>query len=325
MDVLSDVLLAVHLTGAVFFDVDARSPFTTESPPAAVIAKRFGTNADHVIGFHVVTEGSCWAESVDRPGQPVLLHTGDMVIFPGGDANTMGSSPGMRGKPDLSLFYHPLETTLPINIGMNQGADADRCRFVCGYLACDARPFNPLLESLPDIVFGPVSAEAWRWMAALLDAAIEASAGHDAGREAMLAKASELVFVEVLREHIANLPPDTRNWVAGLRDAQVGAALRVIHRRFAEPWTMDLLAHEVGMSRSSFADRFTSFAQVPPMGYLTRWRLQLAARLLQDGSRSVAQAAAAVGYQSESAFNRAFKRQVGVAPGVWRRELHAVG
>ena len=100
----------------------------------------------------------------------------------------------------------------------------------------------------------------------------------------MLAKASELVFVEALREHIAGLPPDTRNWVAGLRDAQVGAALRVIHQRFAEPWTMELLAHEVGMSRSSFADRFTSFAQVPPMGYLTRWRLQLAARLLQDGS-----------------------------------------
>lgn len=321
MDVLSDVLLAVHLTGAVYFDVAVRSPFTTESPPAPVIAERFGAEAEHVISFHIVTDGSCWAESVERPGEPVLLNAGDMVIFPAGDANTMASEPGMRARPDLSKFYYPLESALPFRLALDEGGDEPTCRFVCGYLACDARPFNPLLHALPAVVHGRVSTESWRWMNALLEAAVAASAGHDAGREAMLAKVSELMFVEAVRAHIEGLPPETRNWAAGLRDPQVGAALRVIHGRYAEPWTLDLLAHEVSMSRSSLAERFTSFVGMPPIGYLTQWRLQLAARMLQDGTKSVAQAAAVVGYQSESAFHRAFKRQVGVAPGEWRRRL----
>jgi AraC-like DNA-binding protein len=153
----------------------------------------------------------------------------------------------------------------------------------------------------------------------LLDAAIEASDSRDAGQEAMLAKLSELMFVEALRAHIDGLPPEIRSWVAGLRDPEVGSALRLIHGRFAEPWSLERLAREVSMSRSSFADRFTVYVGVPPMTYLARWRLQVAARMLQNGSLSVAQAASTVGYQSESAFNRAFKRQVGRPPGTWRR------
>ncbi len=319
MDVLSDVLLAVRLTGAVFFDVDARSPFATQTPAADVISDRVSADADHVLGFHVVTEGSCWAEAVDRPESPVLMRAGEMVIFPAGDANIMASSPGMRGHPDWSRYYHPVDQALPFTIDLNRAADAERCRFVCGFLACDSRPFNPLLESLPRMVHAPVSAESWRWMSGLLDAAVRASSTRDAGQEAMLAKLSELMFVEALRAHIEGLPPETRNWVAGLRDPEVGSALRLMHGRFAEPWTLEQLAREVRMSRSSFADRFTAYVGIPPMTYLAHWRLQLAARLLQSGSTSVAQAAHAVGYQSESAFNRAFKRQVGEAPGAWRR------
>jgi AraC-like DNA-binding protein len=135
----------------------------------------------------------------------------------------------------------------------------------------------------------------------------------------MLAKLSELMFLEALRAHIEGLSPETRNWVAGLRDPEIGSTLRLIHGRFAEPWTLELLARESNMSRSTLADRFTAYVGIPPMTYLARWRLQVAARLLQNGSVSVAQAASTVGYQSESAFNRAFKRLVGVSPGVWRR------
>lgn len=319
MDVLSDVLLAVRLTGAVFFDIDARSPFATESPPAELIAAKVSADADHVIGFHIVTEGSCWAETVDGPDPAVRLETGEMVIFPAGDGNILASAPGMRGRPDCSQYYYPVHETLPFTIDVNSDSEADRCRFVCGFLACDSRPFNPLLESLPRVVHAPVSARSWRWMTGLLDAAVEASDSRDAGQEAMLAKLSELMFVEALRAHIDGLPPETRSWVAGLRDPEVGSALRLIHGRFAEPWTLERLAREVQMSRSSFADRFTAYVGVPPMTYLARWRLQVAARLLQNGSLSVARAASTVGYQSESAFNRAFKRQVGRPPGTWRR------
>ncbi len=319
MDVLSDVLLAVRLTGALFFDVEARSPFAAESPSSAVIGARVMGDADHVIGFHVVTEGSCWSEVIDRPEPAVHLSAGEMVIFPGGDGNIMASAPGMRGEPRFEQYYRPVDEMLPFSLTMNRDADADRCRFVCGFLACDTRPFNPLLTALPRIVRAPVSPQSWQWMAGLLDAAVVASGNSGAGREAMLAKLAELMFVEALRAHLEGLPPDARGWVAGLRDSQVGRALQVIHGRPGEPWTLPRLARAIGMSRSSLAERFTAYVGIPPMQYLTRWRLQLAARLLEDGRATVSQAAATVGYQSEAAFTRAFKRYVGESPGAWRR------
>jgi len=319
VDVLSDVLLAVRLTGAVFYDIEARAPFVAQSPPTEKIAAKVASDAEHLIGFHVITSGSCWVEAVDDPEPAVLLQAGEMVIFPGGEANILASAPGMRGEPDLPRYYRPVDEALPFVIDINGDSEASRCRIVCGYLACDKRPFNPLLESLPRMVHAPVSARSWGWMTGLLDAAIAASDEEDAGQEAMLAKLSELMFVEALRAHIDGLPSDSRSWVAGLRDPEVGAALRLLHGRFAEPWTLELLAREVGMSRSSFAERFTAYVGVPPMSYLAHWRLQVAARLLTNAGMSVAQVAATVGYQSESAFNRAFKRQVGTAPGSWRR------
>lgn len=203
----------------------------------------------------------------------------------------------MRAKPDASRYFHPVHQTLPFPIEVNTDSHAERCRFACGLLACDVRPFNPLLESLPSLLRAPVPARSWRWLRGLLDAAIEASDHRDAGQEAMLAKLSELMFVEALRAHIDGLPPEARSWVAGLRDPDIGKALRVIHGRYAEAWTMEHLAREVGMSRSSFAERFTSYVGVPPMTYLGRWRLQVAARLLASGSMAVAQTAALVGYQ----------------------------
>jgi AraC-like DNA-binding protein len=319
MDVLSDVLLAVRLEGAVFFDITARSPFVAQSPPTEVIAASVNADAEHLIGFHVITSGSCWVEAVDEPEPAVLLEAGQIVIFPSGDANILASAPGMRGKPDLPLYYRPVTEALPFVIDINGDSSAEGCRIVCGYLACDTRPFNPLLGSLPRMLHAPVSAASWGWMSGLLDAAIRASSDRDAGQEAMLAKLSELMFLEALRAHIAGLPSEARNWVAGLRDPEIGTALRVIHGRYAEPWTLEQLARECSMSRSAFAERFTHYVGIPPMTYLAQWRLQVAARLLQNGSLSVAQAASTVGYQSESAFNRSFKRLVGEAPGAWRR------
>jgi len=320
VDVLSDVLLAVRLNGALFFDIDARTPFATESPSTDEIAARISAGHDHVIAFHVVTEGACWAATVEQPDSALLIRAGEMVVYPGGDANILASEPGMRAQPDASLYYHPVHQTLPFPIEVSGDRSAERCRFACGFLACDTLPFNPLLEALPRVIHAPVSARSWQWLAGLLEAAIEASDGRgDAGQEAMLAKLSELMFLEALRAHIDGLPTEARSWVAGLRDPEVAAALRLLHGGYAEPWTLERLARELGMSRSSFADRFTTYVGMPPMTYLARWRLQVAARMLQGGSVTVAQAASAVGYQSESAFNRAFKRQVGQAPGVWRR------
>jgi AraC-like DNA-binding protein len=318
MDVLTDVLLSVRLTGAVFFDVDAYAPFAAETPSIAAIGRQVLAGAEHVISFHVVTEGTCWAEAVGRPDPPVRLETGDMVVFPGGDGNIVASAPGMRGRPDPALYYRPADRELPFSLQMTREPTADRTRFVCGFLGCDARPFNPLLAALPRIVHAPVSEQSREWVARLTDAAVR-SADDSAGREALLAKLAELMFVEAIRNHINRLPAAARGWLAGVRDPQVGAALRLIHGRPADPWTLQRLARSIGMSRSAFAQRFTAYVRMPPMQYLAGWRLHLAARMLETGAVSVGQTASAVGYQSEAGFNRAFKREVGQAPGVWRR------
>jgi AraC-like DNA-binding protein len=320
VDVMSDVLLAVRLTGAVFFDVVASPPFATESPSSAVIGPRVMADADHVIGFHVVTRGTCWTETLDRREPARRLQAGEMVIYPAGDANTMTSAPGLRGRPDLSRYERPADTSLPFTITMNRdaGRDAEECRFVCGFLGCRTRPFDPLLEALPPVVLAPVSTASWQWMAQLLEAAVDATGHRGAGREAMLAKLAELMFVEALRAHLASLPPGARGWIAGLRDPQIGRALQVIHGHSAAAWTVDGLARAAGMSRTAFAERFAAYVGMPPMQYLTRWRLQLASRLLEDG-HTVSRTAAAVGYQSEAAFTRVFKRYVGRSPGAWRR------
>jgi AraC-like DNA-binding protein len=319
MDVLSDVLSAVRLTGAVFFDVEASSPFVTESPSSDAIANRVMAGAGHVIGFHIVTEGSCWAEVIGEAEPPVQLRAGEIVIFPAGDGNIMASAPGMRGKPDERNYHRPVDRLLPVPLTMSREPGADTCHFVCGFLGCDSRPFNPLLSALPRVIHSPISSTSQGWLTSLLDVAVKESVERSAGSEAMLAKLAELMFVEVMRNHIESLPEDARGWFAGLRNPQIGAALRLIHGRPTDPWTLDSLAREIGLSRSAFAEQFTSYVQIPPMQYLGRWRVQIAARLLDTQGVSIAQAAAEVGYRSEAAFNRAFKRYVGAAPGAWRR------
>jgi AraC-like DNA-binding protein len=319
VDVLSDVLRAVRLTGAVFFDNEAHCPWVASSPNSAAITAVM-PGAEHVISFHSLLSGECWAEIPDDPTPPTRLRAGDIVIFPMGDANVLSSSPGMRGTVNLSIYKRPTDRALPVPYVLNQDASGhETCHFVCGYFGCDARPFNPLLDALPRMFVAEVSPASQNWLSNLIQVATKESEHGSAGGETMLAKLAELIFVEVVRKHIDRLPEDARGWFSGLRDRHVGTALRLIHARPAEAWTIEGLAREVGLSRSAFAERFTEYAQISPMHYLARWRMQLAARLLENRGISVAQAAAEVGYGSDAAFNRSFKKYLGVSPGAWRR------
>jgi AraC-like DNA-binding protein len=279
-------------------------------------------NADHVIAFHVVMAGSCWAE---LPGMmpPIRLNAGDFVVMPMGDDHVLSSAPGMRGEADLNMYRRPTDRCQPVPFVLNEGGSAERNHFICGYFGCDIRPFNPLLDALPRMFHASVSPASHEWLLSLVRAAAAESARGTAGGEAMLARLAELMFVEVLRKHISGLPEDSRGWCSGIRDPHVGAALHLMHDRPANPWTVETLARTVGMSRSGFAERFASFVGVPPMQYLARWRLQVAANLLTGRSLTVAEAAAEVGYESEAAFNRAFKKFVGLPPGTWRKRREA--
>jgi len=313
-DTLSDVLRAVRLTGAVFFTIDGSAPWATETPDAREIAPRIVPGAEHVIDFHVVTAGSCWGGIVGQA--PVRLGAGDVIVFPHGDSHVMSSAPGMRGHPDVDL-YRRTGVDLPITVRVH-GGGRERAEIICGFLGCDRRPFNPLLATLPRVMHVRHQPDDDGIIAQFIRVGVAESAARRAGSDAMLAHLSELLFVEVVRRHLATLPLDHRGWLAGLRDEQVGRALAQLHDRPAHPWDLEQLASATAVSRSALAERFTHFVGVPPMQYLAEWRMQLGAGLLQSTSLGLASIAARVGYGSEAAFSRAFKRLVGIAPAPWR-------
>jgi AraC-like DNA-binding protein len=313
-DVLSDVLRAVRLTGAVYYDFELSSPWVAEAPASREIAAKVMPQSQRVIEYHVVARGSCWGHAVGE--DPMRLSEGDLIIFPQGDAHVLSSAPGMRSTPDMSVFAKPA-TALPIMFELG-GGGAERARLVCGFLGCDEHPYNPLLAALPRVIHLPAADASKGWLGTLLNMAIKESGSARAGGENVLARVSELMFVEAIRRYLEILPPTQTGWLAGLRDPVVGQALAALHGDPRQPWTVERLARLVGLSRSVFAERFTAMAGDPPMQYLALWRMQLASRLLIDGRR-VSEVASSVGYESEAAFSRAFKKLVGEAPATWRR------
>jgi AraC-like DNA-binding protein len=224
----------------------------------------------------------------------------------------------MRAAPDMSIYARG-STPLPLVYELG-GGGAERTRVVCGFLGCDERPYNPLLSSLPPVIHlsaaGPGATTGW--LTTLLNIAVAESGSARAGGENVLSRLSELMFVEAIRRYLDGLPPDRLGWLAGVRDPIVGQTLAAIHSQPREAWTVERLARFAGLSRSVFAERFAAMVGQPPMQYLTLWRMQLASRLLRDGG-AVATVADAVGYESEAAFSRAFKKVVGRSPGTWRR------
>lgn len=315
-DVLSDVLRSVRLTGAVYFDFELSSPWVAEAPASRELAALVMPGAQRVIEYHLVARGACWGHIVDEP--PIRLNEGDLIIFPQGDPHVLASEPGMRATPDMSVFLRPT-TPLPL-VYERGGGGPDRTRLVCCFLGCDERPFNPLLTALPRTMHlsGAGSDTGSGWLSTLLTIAVRESGSARAGRDNILARMSELMFVEAVRRYIESLPATGTGWLAGLRDPLVGQALAALHGQPATAWTVESLARAVAVSRSVLADRFTEMVGHPPMQYLALWRMQIASRLLLEGEL-VADVAPAVGYESEAAFSRAFKKLLGEAPAAWRR------
>jgi AraC-like DNA-binding protein len=335
-DTLSELLRAVHLRGAVFYYVEGAAPWVAEAPPVREIAGAIMPGVGHVIEFHVVARGACWGALVGEP--PVRLAEGDIILFPQGDSHVISSAPGMRAsKVDLGLYFSPRPPQLPHSLSMQgegvaegahtarlDGGGMETTTVVCGFLGCDARPFNPLLGALPRLLHLPRAAEAGGgWIGQFLRLAVEESNHKRPGGEAVLERMSEMMFVDVLRRYLESLPEGHTGWLAGLRDRWVGRVLAQLHARPAEPWTLEALAEGCGLSRSALHERFVHLIGQPPMQYLAQWRMQMASTLLLQSSASVATIALEVGYDSEAAFSRAFKRIVGVPPGSWRRQRGA--
>jgi AraC-like DNA-binding protein len=324
-DTLSDVLRGVRLRGAVFFHVSGCSDWAAEAPSTRELAPLLMHGVEHVMEYHAVAHGSCWAAI---PGGPsVQLNAGDVVMFPHGDAHVMSSAPGMRGIADLDWFSTADLGHLPLRLAY-QGQDAVNpaspdyhadVTVVCGFLGCDLHPFNPLIEALPHLLHLRACDDD-AWMQKFTQQAVAESQAGRPGGEAMLARMSEMMFVHAVRRYADLQPVEGAGWLAGLRDRFVGRALALMHEEPAHDWTIEELGRRVGLSRSALHERFVQMTGIPPMQYLAQWRMQAASRLLLETSASVASVALDVGYDSESAFTRAFKRQAGKPPAAWRRD-----
>lgn len=317
MDAFSEILAAVKMKGAMFFSADFSSPWGITSPASRELAAALSPGAPHLVIFHLVVEGNAFARA--QGGEALALKPGDIVIFPHGDPHLLASDEQSR-RDITPAVVHRL-TTRDLR-PLRAGGGGENTRFVCGFMACDPYLCRPILEGLPAMLKVNIRTDrSGHWLENSILHLVEEAASEQAGSDAMLAKLSEALFVDTLRRYVAGLPEGETGWLAGARDATVGKSLAILHNRVSHPWTIAELAREVGLSRSTLVERFSRFLSVPPMTYLTRWRLQLAARALTTTPRGVADIAADVGYESEAAFNRAFKREFRVPPARYRREV----
>lgn len=312
MDPISDVLRHIRLNGAYFYCVNAHTPWSVEAPPSSELVQRIMPESEHLISYHVLVEGECWGGLVSE--KPVRLHAGDVIVMPHGDPHVLASDRGLR--PILDPTDFDRERRLPFLRSLGKEG-AERTMFVCGFLGCDLRPFNPLLASLPGFLHMPNRPGSWVSNfagAVVAELEQERSAG-----QVMLARLSELMFMEVVRWYFESMEEGHAGWLAALRDPVVGEALTLLHRNPERSWTLQELARSVGASRSVLAERFTKLVGQPPMQYLAQWRIQLAALLLDQSQATTATIASEVGYDSDAAFSRAFRKHMGMPPTLWRR------
>jgi AraC-like DNA-binding protein len=314
VDALSELLRAVKLSGAMFYNAACGAPWSLRSPPSRKLSEFVAAPSNHVIEFHMIVEGRGFVRVRDETQS---FNAGDIVMIPHGDAHLMGNgsgSPTVDGEPMLPALLR--REVLASRIGGN----GEETRFMCGFLASDARLIQPVLASLPRIVVvGIRSDPSGAWLENMIRHAVEQAATGAPGNDVVLARLAEALFAEVLRLYLLRLPPGRSGWLAGAADPAVGRALAALHQRPSQAWTLDDLAKEVGMSRSALTERFSKYLGQGPMAYLTDWRLELAADALRTTNRSVLQIAEEVGYESEAAFNRAFKRRFEEPPGRYRR------
>jgi AraC-like DNA-binding protein len=314
MDALSEILRVVRLVGAIFIQAKFTAPWCYQSPCADSVAPLLEPGAERVVIFHLITEGECFVELAGQP--PTRLVAGDVVLFPQGDAHRMNSQPGLV--PATSARLDVVLSRRPRQIAYGGGGPVTR--IVCGYLACDARLARMLLAGLPSLLKVNVrESNAGAWLEASVRYALTEARSPRPGGAGVLSKLAEVLVIEVLRLYVNEQRQDRTGWLAGLGDPIVGPALNVMHACTAQAWTLDELAKSIGTSRSILAERFHGLVGSSPMRYLTQWRMLLAANLLCRSNAPLTRIAEDVGYQTDTAFIRAFRREFGVPPAAWRR------
>jgi AraC family transcriptional regulator, alkane utilization regulator len=334
MDVLSEVLKVVRLSGAIHFRGEFTRPWAFRSSSPDMLPARLEPGAESITPFHIATSGSCWLSCGTL--SPVMLEAGDVIVMARGDQHVMASDLGLTPIPIRQIYAQRLPDQITV---LKHGGGGEETGFICGYLHSDQR-FSPLLEAMPALLCvrvrdGNVVIETTdddprmtkivtlrheaAWWQAAIDRLVKEATRPGPGNLALLARLSELLFMEILRWQLTHISEGHRGWLAGLNDVQISRVLTLIHAEPARPWTVEELAEHAAMSRAALAKRFVELVGETPMQYLSGWRMQLARRLLSESPLGLAEIAARVGYESEAAFNRAFRRVVGTPPASWRQ------
>jgi AraC family transcriptional regulator, alkane utilization regulator len=316
MDILSDVLGVIRISGAVLFHGEFSAPWCVATPPAHEMARRLMPGAKRLILFHIVAEGECWAERDDAPA--VHLAAGDVIVLPYGHAHALADTPGQRPTPIAALLPPPPWSKLPV---VKHGGSGTPTRILCGFLHADDAPLHPLLTSLPAMLrVRARTGEPAHRLETIIGYTLEEAKAARPGVACLLTRLVDILFVEILRRHMEELTEEDIRPLAGLKDPLVRRTLELLHAEPQRRWTLADLARLAGTSRSVLAERFKALMGCAPMQYVTQWRLQIAAHRLCQPQESMAKVAAQIGYDSEAAFNRAFKRYVGEPPATWRRK-----
>ena len=320
MDALSEILRVVQMSGAFFVNARFSAPWCYQSPKAALAAPWLDPSAEQVVIFHLITEGECMIEMEGAP--TVHARAGDVVMFPNGCAHRMASAPGLP-PPRAMANLKKLFASRPRRLAYGGGGAPTR--IVCGYLACDTRLARLLLDGLPPVVRVRLrETHAGPWLESSVHYALAEAKSPRPGGNGLLAKLAELLFIEVLRQHVQQSDGHA-GWLAGLGNRVVGGALNAMHQRPAHDWTLAELARAAGTSRSVLAERFQQLVGTSPMQYLTQWRMVMAANLLRRSNAPLSRVAEEVGYQNDTSFSRAFRREYGQPPAAWRRSLAETG
>lgn len=334
VDPLSEVLSVVRLSGAIHFLAEFRHPWAVSFSPPEVLAARLKLPHGSVTPFHAFMRGTCWVASGTLA--PVRVEGGEVVVFPRGDPHVLASDPAVLPVPVRDIYPQP---TMDRITAVRHGGSGEATSLVCGFIHLDQQ-FDPLLNSLPDVICIRAREDALQvetldaagrraisidqrqeaeWWRASVGFLINEAAAPKPGHRAVLSRLAESLFVEVLRWQLRHAVEGQTGWLAGLQDPQIGRALALIHASPERPWTVAQLAKGANMSRAAFAGRFVEMIGQSPIQYLARWRMLLARRLLKDSKLTVGAIAGRVGYESEAAFNRAFRRLDGTPPAAWRQ------
>jgi AraC-like DNA-binding protein len=306
MDVLTDVLRTVRLQNKCYGRFELTAPWGIEVEVS-------DPRSSH---FYVVSCGSGWLE-VDGSSQAVPMAGGDLILLPKGGRHVLRDDPGTRAVPITQILagHHGASGHV-----FHYGGVGAPASIVAGHFTFEDGVGDALLESLPPLIH--VKSEGGtmvQWLQATLQFLTTETALAQPGAETVISRLADILFVQALRAHMASLTDCSRGWLRALKDPPMATALRLMHQHPEQPWTVEALANQVTMSRSAFAERFTRLVGEAPLGYLTRWRMQKAARLMLDGDATLGAIARAVGYETESAFGKAFRRHMGTSPGEYRR------